>query len=761
MRRSPEYRQIDSLEPEQQAKVELLETKSQEIPALRSALGRFYREYKSALPVDPADPRGRRRLRLTDLAQLRVGGARIEDLIPADPEVTDVASKWRRVQTIGAIERAIHIQTELKNQGGAWEEDTEQGDAERDLRDYYKMQWGERSAAAEALAQKRAHLDELEAMIELAHSHSDFTPHPSDIMELETAYATALVDIENFTMQSPEAYLLTKEQELGEAKRLFDEHGRIVETPFVKAKIARVVDIIESGRPAFVHGELGAGKTEFAKHLARTRLSRAHLARWEQVNPMPTAPADLAVWNAQRAQQAEALVISGHRQLEPEQMLGTRTIKRADTIAPEEQTQRIRDGWKHYRARVLEEASLRGDRDTKRLEKKLDTVDRPLYEQAYLDTFRSPVEVRTVLGAVLQAMREGRPVIIDEMNAIPHHVLIVLNDLLMRHPGEMVTPTIPGEDPFVVQEGFSVIATGNYKPEDGLMYIGRQPLDAAFLSRFGVVNYDYLPMEKATEAPGLPPEEQRAFRANNELYHMLMTRLADRDLSATLPEGGFRSIYNLAKVAREIQDVFSGRESTLFAEVNAARVKPQEVLKENVLSIRHLIPIVERWKLEGYTLPLDDYIYLEYIARSDARPNEKWFLYRTLKVQGDFFPDSAGWPTVGEREKALRYDIDDKMYGVDLATGRRKSRAAGKQTLRQYSKKQVIEELYGPAPKRTRVPKRYIERPKAAAKPSEEAETEDTLERARLLDEMKASMDIVREAGFLVDPNSEQKKKSN
>jgi len=165
--------------------------------------------------------------------------------------------------------------------------------------------------------------------------------------------------------------------------------------------------------------------------------------------------------------------------------------------------------------------------------------------------------------------------------------------------------------------------------------------------------------------------------------------------------------------------------------------------------------------LEGYTLPLDDYIYLEYIARSDARPNEKWFLYRTLKVQGDFFPDSAGWPTVGEREKALRYDIDDKMYGVDLATGRRKSRAAGKQTLRQYSKKQVIEELYGPAPKRTRVPKRYIERPKAAAKPSEEAETEDTLERARLLDEMKASMDIVREAGFLVDPNSEQKKKSN
>ena len=64
-------------------------------------------------------------------------------------------------------------------------------------------------------------------------------------------------------------------------------------------------------------------------------------------------------------------------------------------------------------------------------------------------------------------MKEGRPLIIDEMNAIPHHVLIAMNDLLLRRPDETVYPPIAGEPPFKVADGFVVIATGNFKPDDG------------------------------------------------------------------------------------------------------------------------------------------------------------------------------------------------------------------------------------------------------------------------------------------------------
>src|SRR3989338_9767165 len=178
---------------------------------------------------------------------------------------------------------------------------------------------------------------------------------------------------------------------------------------------------------------------------------------------------------------------------------------------------------------------------------------------------------------------------------------------------------------------------GKYKPEDGVLSVGRQPLDAAFLSRCGIVSYDYLPMSIEFEPAGLPDEGLRERRQNNELYQMLVTRLLNTDLTATLPEStpdAFEQIEHLAVVARNLQDIFSDRavRPGYFAHVGAAQVSPkQNVLKENVLSVRHLLPILDRWKADGFARPLDDYLFLEYITRSDARPQEKLYLYRILQ----------------------------------------------------------------------------------------------------------------------------------
>jgi hypothetical protein len=271
-----------------------------------------------------------------------------------------------------------------------------------------------------------------------------------------------------------------------------------------------------------------------------------------------------------------------------------------------------------------------------------------------------------------------------------------------------------------------VLATGNYKPEDGKMYVGRQQIDAAFLSRFGIVSYDYLPMERDAEADNLSPEEQRAYRENNELYHMLVTRLLDLDLTARLPEGGLEHIEKLARVARMVQDAFSGKETREF-QVGSAQVKPSAVLSENVLSIRHLLPIIDQWKQDGCVHELDDYIFREYVSRSlGSRPNEALFLYSILNIQGDFFREDKGWPKTSEPEKILSFPIEEKFHAI--VAGKLVSAPAQALALKTYSTQEIVTALYGPPPIRTTISQKITDRFSTRSPQEAQEEPEDAIE---------------------------------
>lgn len=750
-----EYIPLEELPAEEREGLKALETKTDEIYRLRGELASFYREYGFAylrrMPVSGEKKFGKRPT-VKDITSWLVSGTPVDELIDdakiletlkkegVSPKNMDVMREVRRDEVMAALAVAVASYQELEAQGGAFG-GREPSEEDKDMKSYYDIRWGELGGARKIIDDVRAKVALIEAKMEQVRSNPKLFRHAALVLDrYEDEYETLFEEIQKLVEENPEAYFLVRAEELADAKRIYDERGTIVETPYVKSKLAHMRDLVRRGRPIFIHGELGSGKTELAKHYARRELSSAHLVRWEVANPAPEDKNSDAyrAWVARRAEEAEALIIPGYKGIEAEQLLAARAISPKEAPSPEEQARRIAEGWQVYRERLITDVTaqdLSAD-DLGAFTKKIDEVDRPLYEKAYLEAFRAPVETRVVLAPVLRAMREGRPVIIDEMNAIPHHALIILNDYLLKRPGDWVTPPFPGAEPFQVQEGFAVVATGNYKPEDGVMYVGRQPVDAAFLSRWGLISYDYLPMSRELEAPGMPPERLREVRRENELHHMLVTRLLHADLSARLPEGAIEEIRKLSVVARNLEDIFSGQPAATayYADLRGTKVKPQEILKENVLSIRHLIPIIDQWQSDGFTRPLADYLFMEYVERSNARPNEKVYLYQILKVQGDFFPDDAGWPSLAHPQKIVDYPIEAKMYGTSGDAGMRAPVGDAQFTMRTYSPIEVIEALFGPRPERKNVPASFARRKEEKPPPPED--DHEKLDRLRLVGEI-------------------------
>lgn len=520
-----------------------------------------------------------------------------------------------------------------------------------------------------------------------------------DIRILEEEYKKLENQYQEIVHSSPEAYLWKAGQNLLEIKKVFDENGTIVETPYVKEKIAHILDEIEK-RPVFIHGELSTGKTELAKYIARRYLSKYYLERWEKENPKPKDPELLKKWERAKEEAREPLQIRGMRGLEKEDILSRIVLKKEPMPLPEEQVKFLISAAENFKKNFLEK-ELENIKDPK---EKDEFIKRAIenFEEAYMERWKSGIITIEELSPVFQAMEQGRPLIIDEINAIPHHVLIVLNDIINKKPGDVVFS--PNGKQIKVQEGFYIIATGNWKPEDSILYPGRAILDAAFLSRFAIEEYDYLPQNIKRESEKIDPEALRKQRQEDELFMMLITRLLDNQLGVELPEGSIEKIRELARAARVLQDVFSGKITEKSYWARGGKIDPKEVLKENVLAYRQLFPILERWKKEGFVRPLDDYIFLEYVKRSSARPQEMKYIYNLLQTQFDFF-SGGDWPkSTGESDKditeIMNYNIVRKIYGVDsLSHARRPIPDLGIK-LRYYSPKEIIEEIFGPVPER-------------------------------------------------------------
>jgi len=86
-------------------------------------------------------------------------------------------------------------------------------------------------------------------------------------------------------------------------------------------------------------------------------------------------------------------------------------------------------------------------------------------------------------GPIVRAMKEGRPVILDEVNAMPAGLLKRLNLIMQVRPGEAYSVQENNGEKVIVQRGFCIIATMN---EQSHKYKGIDKLSSEFKDRFGV-----------------------------------------------------------------------------------------------------------------------------------------------------------------------------------------------------------------------------------------------------------------------------------
>lgn len=352
--------------------------------------------------------------------------------------------------------------------------------------------------------------------------------------------------IEQF-MGREETFVEVKRRGLLEYRRQL-MNGGFVKTATVKNEVLKVLGHLQLGIPVFLRGHLGVGKTELALHVCRNYLK------------------------------CEPEFISGSEEATKYDIYGRTQIG----VAGEQ------DKYREFRRRMDEYRRMNPDAGIGELKE---------VEKQYYQTIVVKGQATSFFqyGPLVMAMQEGRPLIIDEIDGIPHSILMRINHALTRKPGDRITIQESGGDEITVQKGFCVLATGNVKSAR----YKREELDAAFLSRWWSEDVRY------------PPQ--------SETYEILMAALIDRRGNLTVRNAqDLNDVKRLTESAAEIQRIFMGEQLDYLGEgADAARGVPAG-LHKTVLSLRHLWNIVRTWKARNFDKPIEHYILTEFIRPAVA-----------------------------------------------------------------------------------------------------------------------------------------------
>lgn len=523
-------------------------------------------------------------------------GARASNLLY---EKTRVPKETRRtkIQDDSPIEKKNRVLVAAQEREQTLEQEAEEllgeiGSLERALVALQKKELITALRQDRSLAKRRESLIEEESTILKGFGDTPEGSELEALHDIRKDLKTVADEKEGLFKSSPEAFYGLHLKEVKEYKKELKQ-GRIVETPYVQKQAEDIITHLQANRPVLIYGHFGSGKTELAMHVARKYLGK------------------------------EALVISGAKHMSLAELYGHQVLS-LDKVDTSELDTFTKDVEAKYNAWISKHP------DANEAEKSL-AHDRIL--QTYLTQLKTGTVSKFFLGPIYRALKEKRPIIIDEVNAIPHELLISLNFFLTRKPGDKLTvQQDSGETVEVPEEGINIMMTGNLN-QGQEQYVDRQDMDPAFLSRLYKLEHDYLPQKTEGSLQDEAGEK-------NELFHLLLARVMDQNGNAELPEGDIKKLWNLAKAARVTQDVFAGREinnAFYFKEAGGRNIK--YILKEAVLTLRALEAVVEQWQKEGYKNELDYYLYKEFVSQS-TQASDRAYLYQLLKDQFGFFKNT-------------------------------------------------------------------------------------------------------------------------
>lgn len=188
-----------------------------------------------------------------------------------------------------------------------------------------------------------------------------------------------------------------------------------------------------------------------------------------------------------------------------------------------------------------------------------------------------------VAGPLLRAMTEGRPVILDELNAMPAEFLKRLNRILQLRPGDRLGVQEDAGREVRIAPGFAILATANEQTPH--RYRGLDRLSAELVNRFGANGYRVHYPDAECAYDDFPAE------------NALLATAAAVDERGELPD--WLSPDEVARAARAAfisQQVFAGSHGTGFTDyVSTEReLDGRPGLDESVLAPRTLVAVVQK-----------------------------------------------------------------------------------------------------------------------------------------------------------------------
>jgi len=191
-------------------------------------------------------------------------------------------------------------------------------------------------------------------------------------------------------------------------------------------------------------------------------------------------------------------------------------------------------------------------------------------------------------GPIVRAMKEGRPVILDEINAMPAGLLKRLNIIMQVRPGGTYKVQENNGEEIIVQPGFCIIATMNEKSH---RYKGVDKLSSEFKDRFHVSRIEYPDQDIEPGGESIPA---------NLLQLATLECTNPNTGEIELSNMSFNELLNFVRAAHFSQALFtrSSADASAMIYVSSDRAAESDngatALKENVISPRTMLQILRK-----------------------------------------------------------------------------------------------------------------------------------------------------------------------
>ncbi len=478
-------------------------------------------------------------------------------------------------------------------------------------------------------------------------------------------------ELEIILESSPEAWEFYYKRQL--IRDIEAQHQqRLVSVPYVAEAKQKVIDSLNLGVPVYIVGHLGSGKTQLAAEAAleftvQNKIQcylEEKMEEWFSDNPDAKEEDAIVKFgklykerklfyknmlnegSKEEIESLQPLFISGSHNLTYEDMFAEKTLSLERSFS--------QGSYADYLNMIIGDFYEWMDEHKERLEQMTNEEQLQLKIQIWKSFSDLLVASNSSFGTIIKktereiliAVKEGRPVIVDELNAIAMQNLIALNDILQRHAGS--TAYITGVGPVMIKPGFGFIGTGNLSTQM-VNYEGTNELNPAFKSRFVTIEYNYVP-QKITGSL-----EEQEFLAKNELFRIIIAQLADKNGNIQIPDckRTLEELFRFSQLCRITQNVFMGKWKESDAQKDFGTDEPG--LRESVLSIRNILHILDNWNL-GEEKDLSKAIWDGFISSITYPDDQNYILSQAVRF--GFFTEGEGWriQTKGIGEASTTYE---------------------------------------------------------------------------------------------------------